>query len=99
MDSTSAVAGATGLLAGWMLRGWIPDKGETTKCHCDCHCNHAVPASESSISGALTWVAIFISACSLIAATGFAWAFKVTVTRTGEEREVALQFLPEPCKL
>ena len=87
MDSSSSVWGAAGLFAGWIIRGWF--RQDSPKCHCDCHCAHSYREKDSGYPGALTLLAFLVSLC-LITATGFAWAFKVTVVKKGEEREVAV---------
>ena len=89
MDAATVGLFFGGTAFGWLVRGWFPDKQESPKCVCECHC--AQPRSpETSGLGIWAVAGVILLTCLVLGAAGFALAVKLTVVRRGEEREVAI---------
>ena len=77
----------------WLVavRGLFPEKAENPRCVCDCHCSVQRVAESSSLG--VGWLIVLIGLSILVfVGAGFALAVKLTVTRRGDDREVAIQF-------
>lgn len=86
MDLHHAVCGVVGIVVGWYVRGFFPEKVEGGPCICQCNCHHKVIPSDSnhwySPSLLVTGLVVLLSI-----AANLAFVFKFSWVNKGDEQE------------